>query len=157
MREEELVPPHAFAVPPEQRYFEDYPEGAVFEYGSVTVDAAEIIEFARRFDPQPMHVDPEAAACGPFGGLIASGWHTAGLMMRLFVEHFLPRGAASLGAPAIDELRWPRPVRPGGGRAGAAPPPPRGRAGPAAPRPARPRAGGGVIGWAWDTREAGKG
>jgi acyl dehydratase len=105
--------PHAFTVPPEQRYFEDYPEGAVFEYGSVTVDAAEIIEFARRFDPQPMHVDPEAAARGPFGGLIASGWHTAGLMMRLFVEHFLPRGAASLGAPAIDELRWPRPVRPG--------------------------------------------
>src|SRR5579875_3238961 len=66
--EERSLSPHAFTVPPEQRYFEDYPEGAVFEYGSVTVDAAEIIEFARRFDPQPMHVDPEAAACGPFGG-----------------------------------------------------------------------------------------
>jgi acyl dehydratase len=99
--------------PPEDRRFEDYPEGAVYEFGAVAVSADEIVDFARRFDPQPMHVDAQAAGRGPFGGLIASGWHTAGLMMRLFVEHFLPRGAASLGAPAIDELRWPRPVRPG--------------------------------------------
>jgi acyl dehydratase len=100
-------------LPPiDDRYFEDYPQGAVFEFGHVAVSAAEIVEFARRFDPQPMHLDAAAAAHGPFGGLIASGWHTAGIMMRLFVEHFLPR-AASLGSPGIDELRWPRPVRPG--------------------------------------------
>jgi acyl dehydratase len=92
--------------------FEDYPQGAVFEFGSVTVGTDEIVDFARRFDPQPLHVDAAAAEQGPFGGLIASGWHTAGIMMRLFVEHFLPR-AASLGSPGIDELRWPRPVRPG--------------------------------------------
>ncbi|HJU18743.1 MAG TPA: MaoC family dehydratase [Stellaceae bacterium] len=106
------MPPSPFTVPPEDRYFEDYPEGSVYEFGAVRVEAAEIVDFARRFDPQPMHVDAAAAAEGPFGGLIASGWHTAGIMMRLFVEHFLPR-AASLGSPGIDELRWPRPVRPG--------------------------------------------
>ncbi|HZU89806.1 MAG TPA: MaoC family dehydratase [Stellaceae bacterium] len=101
------------ALPPtEERYFEDYPEGAVFEYGSVAVTAAEIVDFARRFDPQPMHLDPAAAAQGPFGGLIASGWHTAALMMRLFAEHFLSQ-VASLASPGIDELRWLRPVRPG--------------------------------------------
>ena len=96
----------------EDRYFEDYIPGAVFEYGEIRVDEAEIIEFARRFDPQDMHVDPEAAARGRFGGLIASGWHTAAMMMRLVVENFLPK-KASLGSPGIDELRWLRPVRPG--------------------------------------------
>jgi acyl dehydratase len=107
------LPSSAFTVPPEDRTFEDYLQGAVFEFGEVAVSAAEIVDFARRFDPQPMHTDPAAAAEGPFGGLIASGWHTAGMMMRLFAGHFLPRGAASLGAPAIDDVRWPRPVRPG--------------------------------------------
>lgn len=106
------MPTSEFTVPIEDRAFEDYPEGAVYEFGSVAVTAAEIVAFARRFDPQPMHLDPAAATEGPFGGLIASGWHTAGLMMRLLVEHFLPR-AASLGSPGIDELRWRKPVRPG--------------------------------------------
>ncbi len=101
-----------FAVPIEDRYFEDYQPGAVYEYGSVGVTEAEIIEFARRFDPQIMHVDATGAAQGNFNGLIASGWHTAGIMMRLFVEHFLSR-VASLASPGIDELRWTRPVRPG--------------------------------------------
>ena len=96
----------------EDRYFEDYIPGAVFEYGEIRVDEAEIIEFARRFDPQDMHVDPEAAARGRFGGLIASGWHTAAMMMRLVVENFLPK-KASLASPGIDELRWLWPVRPG--------------------------------------------
>jgi acyl dehydratase len=96
----------------EDRYFEDYHPGAVFEYGEIRVDEAEIIEFARRFDPQDMHVDPEAAKRGRFGGLIASGWHTAAMMMRLVVENFLPK-KASLASPGIDELRWLRPVRPG--------------------------------------------
>jgi len=93
-------------------YLDDFVPGAVREFGRAEVTAAEIIDFARRFDPQPMHVDPEAAVDGPFGGVIASGWHTAGLMMRLFVDHFLP-AEASLASPGIDELRWTRPVRPG--------------------------------------------
>ena len=94
------------------RYFEDYVVGAVSELGSVTVSADEIIHFAEQFDPQPMHTDPQAAAAGPFGGLIASGWHTVGLMMRLIVEHYLSP-ASSLASPGVDELRWLRPVRPG--------------------------------------------
>ena len=101
-----------FTVPIHERYFEDYLPGSVFEYGTVTVDEREIIDFASRFDPQPFHIDPEAAARGPFGGLIASGWHTGSLMMRLLVDHFVSK-VASLGSPGIDELRWVRPVRPG--------------------------------------------
>ena len=94
------------------RYFEDYIPGAVFEYGEIRVDEAEITEFASRFDPQDMHVDPEAARRGRFGGLIASGWHTGAMMMRLLADNFLPK-AASLASPGIDELRWLHPVRPG--------------------------------------------
>lgn len=98
--------------PAEERYFEDYVPGSVFEYGTVSVSEADIIDFAKRFDPQVFHTDPEAAARGPFGGLIASGWHTGSLMMRLFAERFLSR-ASSLGSPGVDEVRWRRPVRPG--------------------------------------------
>ncbi len=101
-----------FAAPIEDRYFEDYAPGAVHEYGSIAVTEAEIIDFARRYDPQDMHVDPAAAARGNFGGLIASGWQTATIMMRLLVDRFLSK-VASLGSPGIDELRWTRPVRPG--------------------------------------------
>jgi acyl dehydratase len=101
-----------FAVPVADRHFEDYAPGAVFEYGETPVTETEIIEFARRFDPQYIHVDREQAAQGPYGGLIASGWHTAAMMMRLIVDNFLPK-SASLGSPGIDELRWLRPVRPG--------------------------------------------
>jgi acyl dehydratase len=96
----------------EDRYLEDYVPGTVYEFGEVRISEAEITEFARRFDPQGMHIDHQAAARGPFGGLIASGWHTAAMMMRLVVDNFLPR-EASLGSPGIDELRWLRPVRPG--------------------------------------------
>ncbi len=103
---------HDFAVPIDDRYLEDYTPGAVYEYGYITVSEAEILDFAQAFDPQPIHVDPEFAAQGPFGGLIASGWHTAGIMMRLFADHCLSR-VASLASPGIDELRWPAPVRPG--------------------------------------------
>ena len=99
-------------TPAEDRYFEDYLPGAVFEYGDIPVSEAEIIEFARRYDPQDMHVDPEAAARGRFGGLVASGWHTAAVTMRLVVDNFLPK-AASLASPGLDELRWLKPVRPG--------------------------------------------
>ena len=101
-----------FAVAVENRHFEDYVPDAVFEYGEIPVTEAEIIEFARRFDPQYIHVDGERAVQGPFGGLIASGWHTAAMMMRLIVDNFLAK-SASLGSPGIDELRWLRPVRPG--------------------------------------------
>jgi acyl dehydratase len=101
-----------FTAPIEDRWFEDFVPGAVHEFGNAAVTEAGIVNFARQFDPQPMHIDPDAAKGGHFGGLIASGWHTAGLMMRLFVDHFLP-GHASLASPGIDELRWIRPVRPG--------------------------------------------
>jgi acyl dehydratase len=103
---------HDFAAPIDDRYFEDYTPGAVYEYGYITVSEADILGFARAFDPQPIHTDLEFAAAGPFGGLIASGWHTAGIMMRLFADHCLSR-VASLASPGIDELRWPAPVRPG--------------------------------------------
>jgi acyl dehydratase len=95
-----------------ERYFEDYPPGAVFEGGAAAVSEAEILEFARKYDPQAMHTDPVAAARGYFGGLIASGWHTAAMTMRLFAAHFLSP-ASSLASPGIDELRWLKPVRPG--------------------------------------------
>jgi acyl dehydratase len=103
------------AEPPvdlDDRHFEDYPVGAVAECGPIAVDEAAVIAFGRQFDPQPFHVDAQGAASGPFGGVIASGWHTAGLMMRLLVDHYLPR-TAGLGSPGIDELRWLAPVRPG--------------------------------------------
>ena len=99
-------------VAPAERYFEDYQVGMVDEFGEVLVTAEEIVEFARRYDPQTMHVDADAAATGPFGGLIASGWHTGSLTMRLFVDHYLSK-VATLPSPGIDELRWVRPVRPG--------------------------------------------
>ena len=101
-----------FPVPIDDRYFEDYIPGSVFEFGTVAVSEADIIDFGRRFDPQFFHTNPAAAARGPFGGLIASGWHTGSLAMRLFVDHYLST-VASLGSPGVDELRWTRPVRPG--------------------------------------------
>ena len=100
------------AVPLDQRYFEDYLPGQVHQCGSIAVTEAEIIEFAKRFDPQDFHIDPGKAAVSHFGGLIASGWHTIGLVMRLLVEHFITR-VASLGSPGVEEIRWPNPVRPG--------------------------------------------
>src|ERR1700690_3473195 len=101
-----------FSRPITDRYFEDYVEGDVHCFGTIAVEADEIITFAKRFDPQAMHTDPEAAKHTPFGGLIASGWHTAGLVMRLYVEHYLTH-VASLASPGLDELRWLKPVRPG--------------------------------------------
>ena len=94
------------------RYFDDYQPGATYDCGSFSVNEAEIISFAIQFDPQPFHVDRAAAAGGPFGGIIASGWHTAALVMRQLVDYYLPPGA-SLGSPGLDEIRWPNPVRPG--------------------------------------------
>jgi acyl dehydratase len=101
-----------FAAPVEDRWYEDYAPGAVYEYGSVTMTEQDILRFAGEFDPQRIHTDPKAAEQGPFGGLIASGWHTCGIMMRLYAEHYVSR-VASLASPGVDELRWVRPVRPG--------------------------------------------
>ena len=94
------------------RYWEDFPVGVELEHGSVELTEEEIVRFASAYDPQPFHTDPEAAAAGPFGGLIASGWHTASLYMGLFVRSQL-RNSASMGSPGVEELRWLVPVRPG--------------------------------------------
>lgn len=100
------------SVPANQRFFEDYEPGPVYEFGPIEVTEAEVIGFAKKFDPQYIHTDPEKAARGPFGGIIASGWHTSSLMMRLYVDHYLS-SVASMASPGIDELRWIKPVRPG--------------------------------------------
>jgi acyl dehydratase len=93
-------------------YFEDLAPGQVVELGERTVTEDEIVAFARQWDPQPFHVDPEAARDSVFGGLVASGWHTGAMWMRLYVDSLLD-GAASMGSPGIEELRWLAPVRPG--------------------------------------------
>jgi acyl dehydratase len=100
------------AHPINDRYLDDYVEGNVHELGKIVVDEGELVDFGRRFDPQAFHSDAAAASATAFGGLIASGWHTAALMMRLFVDQYLTH-CASLASPGIDELRWPAPVRPG--------------------------------------------
>ncbi len=94
------------------RYWEDFQVGEVSEVGQVTVTEEEIVDFASRYDPQPFHIDAEAARQSPFGGLIASGWHTTALFMGMFVRAVL-LDSASLGSPGVDELRWTAPVRPG--------------------------------------------
>ena len=99
-------------VPYKERYFEDFRPGEVIEFGDYLVTEEEIVDFARRYDPQPFHVDRKAAAESIYGGLIASGWMTGSIMMRLLVDHFIAP-ASSMGSPGVDEVRWSRPVRPG--------------------------------------------
>ena len=101
-----------FTKPPEDRYFEDYFAGSVHEFGPVTVEEKEMVAFAKRFDPQPFHIDPAEAKKSIFGGLIASGWYTASFTMRILVDNYVSR-VASLGSPGVDALRWLKPVRPG--------------------------------------------
>jgi len=93
------------------RYLEDFSEGQVFELGEETIRAQEIIDFARRYDAQPFHVDPEAAKKSVYGGLIASGWHTGSLFMGILVRGLI-HDVASMGSGGLDELRWLKPVRP---------------------------------------------
>jgi acyl dehydratase len=93
-------------------YFEDFPPGDVRESPSRAVTRDEIVAFARQYDPQPFHLDDEAATRSIYGGLLASGWHTCALYMRLMWETFL-KDTASLGSPGVDEIRWVKPVRPG--------------------------------------------
>ncbi len=94
------------------RYYEDIEVGDTESFGSYEVTEEEIVEFAERYDPQPFHLDPEAGANSPFGGLVASGWHTASMCMRLLVDGYLDP-ETSMGARGADELRWHAPVRPG--------------------------------------------
>jgi acyl dehydratase len=96
---------------PDTLVFEDFPLDEIVEYGGVEVSADEIVKFAREFDPQPFHLDHQAAGAAT-GGLIASGWHTAALLMRMNCDAFLMR-AAVVEESDIEEIRWQRPVRPG--------------------------------------------
>ncbi|AXV76613.1 MULTISPECIES: MaoC family dehydratase [Ralstonia solanacearum species complex] len=101
----EATLPYAF-------YFDDFEVGHTMEMGTYTVTEDEILTFARQYDPQPFHVDPEAAGRSIYGGLISSGWMTCAVMMRLMVQSFLSK-AASMGSPGVDEIRWLKPVYPG--------------------------------------------
>lgn len=94
------------------RSFEDFQAGETIDLGSYMVAEEEIIEFATRYDPQVFHIDPELAKDSFYGGLIASGWHTVAIYTRLLVNGLL-RETKSFGSPGFDEVRWPRPVRPG--------------------------------------------
>ena len=93
-------------------YFEDFEPGQDIDLGTRTVTEEEIVAFARDYDPQPFHVDREAAAHSIYGGVIASGWHTCGMMMRMVVDGLLNR-SASMGSPGLDGVRWLAPVRAG--------------------------------------------
>ena len=102
----------SFTSTTENRYFEDYVAGSVHEFGAIRVEEQEVLDFGKRFVPLSYHTDPEAAKKSLYGGLIASGWHTAGLMMRLYTDNYLSK-VANLGSPGCDELRWDKPVFPG--------------------------------------------
>jgi acyl dehydratase len=105
------MPVVAFDTPVDKRYFEDYVPGSIHEFGSILVTEKDIVNFALRYDPQVFHINPKAARETTFGGLIASGWHTAAAANRLIIDHYLSH-VASLGSPGADELRWFKPVRP---------------------------------------------
>ncbi len=93
------------------RYFEDFRVGDVIDLGSTSANAEEIIAFAKQFDPQPFHIDPEQAKQSAFGTLVASGWHSSALFMRLLVDGIL-NDTISMGSPGVDEVRWRKPVHP---------------------------------------------
>lgn len=93
-------------------YFEDFKVGETVEMGRRLVDKDEVVAFAKDFDPQPFHVDEEAARKSFFGGLIASGWHTVAMVMRMMCDSYL-LDSASLGSPGVDNVKWLKPVRPG--------------------------------------------
>lgn len=93
------------------RFYEDYVVGSVLEIGTLSYSQEEIIDFARIYDPQPMHVDPNFASTGPYGEIIASGWQTLCSMMRLFVTNYLDH--SNIGSPGMSEITFDRPVRAG--------------------------------------------
>lgn len=94
------------------RYLEDFKAGSTLHCGSHTFTEEEIIRFAKEFDPQVFHLDPDAAAQSSFGGIVASGWHSVSVMMRLMVDTYI-RDSSSMGSPGVDEVRWLKPIRPG--------------------------------------------
>lgn len=110
--ESPLIGGSDLAVRLEQRYFEDYAPGSVCEYGTVHLEEADVLAFARQYDPQDIHMNSALAAHGPFGGLICSGWQSLGVVMRLYCEHYISE-AAFLDLLGFNELRWLQPVRPG--------------------------------------------
>lgn len=93
-------------------YWEDFPVGKVTEFGGIMLTQEDIVRFAKEFDPQPFHVDEDAAKQSMFGGVIASGWHTCALAMRMMCDAYLLE-SASLGSPGVENIRWLKPVRPG--------------------------------------------
>jgi acyl dehydratase len=93
-------------------YWEDFRVGDSEPMGEVVIEREAVIEFASNYDPQPFHIDEAAAKASIYGGLIASGWHTVALVMRMMVDSYLSK-AASLGSPGVDNVRWLKPVRPG--------------------------------------------
>jgi len=101
-----------FATTTDHRYFEDYVAGSVHEFGTIAVEPDEVVSFGRRFVPLSYHTDAEAAKKSIYGGLIASGWHTCSIGMRLTVDSHVNR-TASLGSPGLDNIRWLKPVRAG--------------------------------------------
>ena len=121
--------------------FEDFKPGHVTEYGSRTLEESEIIAFAREWDPQRYHVDPEAAKATPFGGLIASGWQSCGVAMRMMCDAYLNESSC-VGSPGIDEIRFLHPVRPGDTL--------RFRATVLESRPSRSRADRGTVSFRWE-------
>ena len=94
------------------RYFDDFAVGDHFFLGSYVLSKEEIIAYAREFDPQPFHLDEEAARASMLGGLCASGWHGCAILMRLFYEGLL-KSSASMGSGGVDEVRWVKPIFPG--------------------------------------------
>ena len=109
MRDEERV--LQFTALERERYFEDYITGAAHTLGEVVVDGEEMLAFAKRFDPQDIHIDEAKAIAGPFNGLIASGWFTGSLVMKLYATRYLSN-VSSLASPGFDGLKWLAPVRP---------------------------------------------
>ncbi len=103
------MPPHG---PPKTRYWEDFAPGRVIEHGPRRISREEIVAYAREFDPQPFHLDEEAARHSMLGGLCASGWHSCCILMRMSAESFV-LNSSSMGAPGVDEVRWLAPIRPG--------------------------------------------
>lgn len=93
-------------------YFDDFSVGRVLELGAITLDKEAIVGFASQYDPQPFHIDEEAALDSPFGGLIASGWHTCSALMRLMCDAYI-LDSASIGSPGVEQIRWLKPVRVG--------------------------------------------
>jgi acyl dehydratase len=112
MTSPETPPPDSLSSAPKRYFWEDFPVGQVREFGAYEVTRDAVLAFAREFDPQPFHLDDDAAAASLFGRLAASGWHTCAMAMRMMCDGYLLE-SASLGSPGLDKLSWTKPVHPG--------------------------------------------